>query len=175
MLAPVLNVLALVLLFTSPAFVLPIILGPIILRRYREDELSRLAGLFTLKPLLATPLWGLIFSLEDRLSLAPSLKLAVTLVPGIGLTLLILWATRRAFAAERRTGLLFLAADALRWLNTFAWLLFSASLGRSSPDVLYVVGLVLPNAYAVMALLMMRSRRKGRERSAQQALGRLEG
>ena len=170
-----LNFAVIALAFTLPAFILPLILGPILLRRYRDDDLSKLAGWLTLKPVLATPLWALILGSMSSFTAFPALKEALTLIPGIGLTLLILWANRRLFAAEKTTGLMFLLADALRWLNAFAWVYFSASLGMSAPDPYYVIGLVLPNAFAVMAFLVMRSRRKGRERAAQLALGRLEG
>lgn len=157
MIGQIYNIFVAALVFASPAFVLPAILGPVILRLYRGDELSKLAGVFTLKPLLATLLWAFIYSLGITLDLPEGAVQILLLIPGIGLTMLIVLAFKRLFRSETRIALVLLVVDALRWLNTFAWV--------RSRDVLesplYMVALILPNAYAIMALaiLWFRARR----------------
>ena len=145
-----------VMLFTSPAYVLPLILGPVLLRRFREDDLSRMAGWFTLKPLLATPLWAWIVDLEGGTGFYLPLDAFPTLIPGIGLTLWILWKYRHLLRSNMGTIILLLVGDALRWLNSFAWLTIDSDAG--SP--FYTAGLILPNAYAVMALVIVWLRKR---------------
>lgn len=161
-------------LFVYPAFVLPVILGPLVLWLFRSDELARLAGLFTLKPLLATFLWAFLYFLGDQgLSLPRSLTRLLTLLPGIILTLLILWGGRRFFRTESATILLFVLADALRWLNSFLFLLGSGIDGWSDPGPNYIIGLALPNLYALMVLVVLWLRSRRRDQIAREALNRL--
>jgi hypothetical protein len=146
-----------VMIFTCPAYLLPLILGPILLRRFKDDELSKMAGWFTLKPLLATPLWALIVDLEGRTRFYTTLDALPTLIPAIGLTLWIVWKYRHLLRTNLGTVILLLIGDALRWLNSFAWLTIDSSSG--SP--FYTAGLILPNAFAVMVLViaLLRKRR----------------
>jgi hypothetical protein len=162
-------------IFVLPAFVLPVLLVPILLRVFRADELVRTASYFTLKPLLATFLWAFLYFLgEGGLGLPRPLTLGLTLVPGIGLTLLILWGARKHFRTESATLLLFLAADALRWLNSFLFMLGSGPNGWGDPGPNYLAGMILPNLYAVMAVVVMWLRARKRDQAAREALGRLE-
>jgi hypothetical protein len=145
--------MGIILVFTSPAYVLPILLGPLILRSYRADPLGGLAGAFTLKPLAATPLWALLLFLSDRMGLPDQLAPLVVLIPGIGLTLIIVRLYGQVFRSEKRIAFILLACDALRWLNTFFWSLLSGDLSAQTP--FHIIGLVLPNAYAIMAIAIL--------------------
>lgn len=56
---PFFEAILIILIFALPAFVLPLIIGPIIPRFFRDVALSRFAGWLTKKPLVATPLWAM--------------------------------------------------------------------------------------------------------------------
>jgi hypothetical protein len=148
--------LTLVMVFASPAFVLPLILGPIILYYYK-DGTGKLAGWFTLKPLLATPLWVITAVLLGDLNLPLGLIAALSLAPAVLLTLLIVWRFRRSFQVDSRIPFAFVAADALRWLNTFTLIHFGST---TLNDPFFLLGWILPNAYAIMALVLLRLRKK---------------
>jgi hypothetical protein len=155
------NVMAmalLILLFTWPAYVLPIIIGPVILRVFAGDPLGKMAGVFTLKPLVATPIWALIVVMGNDSKLSPDIRELLTLIPGIGLTLILVLVFRRLFETERNIAFILLGADALRWLTTFVFVKSHGDPG----DALYVAALIMPNAYAVLALviLWLRSRQQ---------------
>lgn len=154
-----------VLIFTAPAFVLPLILGPIILRSFGADTLSRMAGWFSMKPLLATPLWALIVTLEGRTTFHQALDAAPTLIPGIGLTLWIVWRYRHLLRTELALVILLIVMDVPRWLNSFAWL----TIDSSADSPFYVAGLILPNAYAAISLAIawLRQRRSVKATRAQ--------
>jgi hypothetical protein len=158
----------LVLLFTWPAYILPIVIGPILLAKLRGDRIARLAGLFILKPLLATPLWAMLLSLKESSYMTEQTFNMLSMLPAILLTLLIVWRHRTAFTTDRNLALLLLFADALRWLNTLAWQLWDGEMGA-----FYVLGLALPNAYAIMALIILWLRTRSQSRLEQTALGRL--
>lgn len=140
-----------ILIFVSPAAILPLILGPIILRVFREDEISSMAGLLTLKPLLATPLWAFIIALGSELDLPGLITQLLSIVPGIGLTLLIVWKFRALFGTQQKIAFVLLAVDAMRWLNSFAAFQF----GHGAGDFYYWLGLILPNAYAILVLAIL--------------------
>ncbi len=150
----------LVLIFASPAFVLPLIIGPIILRLFHDDELSKIAGVFTLKPLVATPLWALTLALFGKSTPPEDIAQVLSLIPAIGLTAAIVWRFKHSFKTDARIASVLVGADAVRWLNTFAWMQFGAHPRITDPFLL--AGWILPNAYAVMALviLWLRARRQ---------------
>jgi hypothetical protein len=166
------NVL-LILIFVWPAFILPILIGPIILRVFRRDNLRRLAGLFTLKPVLATPLWAAAYLVGDTLTGSYWIGYALSMLPALVLTLLIVRSCRQAFATDRSMALLLLAGDAVRWLNTLAWQVLSEDIGFSTLDPYYLAGLILPNLYALMALILLWVRARNQTRLESQALERL--
>lgn len=153
------------LMFASPAFILPFILGLVILVKYRKDDLSRLAGVFTFKPIIATPLWAVIFQqttsvpvmlpeAADKSHLLTPLYI-LTLLPGATLTLLIVIAFRKLYAQKSKWAYVLLGLDMLRWLNTFfAHLIWVRPYGLSTGWFLYIAGMVLPNVYAVIALVI---------------------
>jgi hypothetical protein len=115
-----------------------------------------MAGWFSLKPLLATPLWALIVDLEGRTRFYQTHEALPTLIPALGLTLWIVWKYRHLLRTNTGTILLLLIADALRWLNSFTWLTINSDAG--SPY--YTAGLILPNAYALMALMIVWLRKR---------------
>jgi len=141
-----------------PAFVLPLIAGIAILIYFRGDPIRGLAGAFTMKPVLATPVWLYIILTITEVGNRGS---PPTLIPGIGLTLLLLYLFRRLFRTERKAFLLLLAGDAVRWLYSLAYLRFwMGSLGDLTlKDPPFLVGILLPNAYALMAFLFLWIRR----------------
>ncbi len=138
-----------------PAFAVPLIIGLILLIRHGKSPLGRMAGLFTLKPLLATPLW---ISLFDELShghLPAALMALLSVIPAIILTILIVLPCRQAFAVDAKIAGVLVAGDALRWLNCFFFLLLNEA---TSPLMLLVslpIGLILPTGYAIMALILV--------------------
>jgi hypothetical protein len=140
---------------TWPAHILPLIIGIVLLRTLRDSPLSGLLGLFTLKPLLATPLWAsLLYVVEDSSGLLHGpLGPLITLLPGIGLTLLILLNQRRNLRYAGWLLIPILVLDALRWINSFLYALNQLSLQWHYPYGL-TVGLFMPNLFAVMALAM---------------------
>lgn len=151
-----LNDVLLILRFAALAFVLPVVVGPVILLSHRDDALARLAGVFTLKPLAATPLWALIVTLRPDIfsSAQQTTSLLLTLVPGIGLTLLIVWAFRQVYKLEPIRACVLLGADVIRWLSTFVMVLMG-------PTLFFVVPLIIPSAYAILAAVIV-SARSGR-------------
>jgi hypothetical protein len=150
-----------------PAFILPLLLGPFLSRLSRHDHFGRLAQLLTLKPLLAYPLW-LFFTLLGRsLSLQQEYALALGLAPGVLLTLFILRSCRRSLRAERGVLLMFLLLDALRWLNGLTLVL------GGDPGLSYMLAIILPNTFTLMAFLVMWTRGRYRRRVARAALAQL--
>ena len=118
----------------------------------RPNELSVMAGLLTLKPIVTTPIWFAIISTLPR----PVYKLEPThlwsILPGAGLTLLTAFAFRRLLSgpgAGRARALLVL--DCARWLNSF---LLSLPYVADGPLVCLfaIIGLILPTAFAVVAV-----------------------
>lgn len=148
--------------FALPAFVLPGILGPLLMYRYRQDRISQVAGWFTLKPLAATPLWILMIALGDSLGVPFRITQAFSWLPGFGLTLLLIWWFRKSIRQEIRASLLFVIADALRWLNAFVAVAAAKSLSGKL-DLFYFMGVAAANLYALMALVIMWVREKREE------------
>ena len=141
-------------------FAFPITIGPIILLSHRHDALARLAGVFTVKPLAATPLWALILALRPdiRSDAQQTTSLLLTLVPGIGLTLLILWVFRRVYKLEPTRAYVLLGADVIRWLSTFVMLLMYPNADLSLRAGYYLLALAVPNAYAFLAAIIVTDR-----------------
>lgn len=150
----------LVLLFTSPAYVLPLVLGPIILRTFRKDPLARFAGFFSMKPVVATPLWILLGISFSDLNFPGRLLQLQTIIVGLGLTLILMWEFRALLKSERKTVFLLLACDSVRWINTLLWTLRTGNMTGQMP--FYLAGLIFTNVYALMAFFVMRSRARRR-------------
>ncbi len=113
-----------------PALVIPAIIG-FSLRSRNYDDFTRMATLLTLKPIIATPIWFLLYINTDITEgqLAPGYYTSeiippaylLTLLPGLSLTLIILIVCRRAFGQAKPSSLLILIGlDCVSWLTSFA-------------------------------------------------------
>jgi hypothetical protein len=148
----------LVFVFILPAFTLPVIIGPILLLKFR-DELGKMAAWFTLKPLLATPLWIVsLFMIDSSSSLNPKILQTLTMLPAILLTLLLVLRFRKVIPMESKSAAVLIILDALRWLNTYIWLATGGKPYLQDPFLL--AGWILPNLYAVIALVIMGMRKR---------------
>ncbi len=142
-----------------PALVIPAIIG-FSLRSRNYDDFTRMATLLTLKPIVATPIWFLLYINRDISlgQLAPGYYTSeiippaylLTLLPGLGLTLIILIVCWRAFGQAKPSSLLILIGlDCVRWLTSFAM--------RFKWDVwsfqcwLPIIGVLMPSIYARIA------------------------
>ncbi len=130
---------------------LPFLIGSAILVFSWKDELNRLIGFFTLKPVLAYPLWFYISTTvidtwyDNWLDhIIHSFGTLLPLVPAIILSIIIIYSFRAMFT--NRLAQLFLGLDILRMVNTF--ILANTSMG----DFFLLFGLILPSLIAVLAL-----------------------
>lgn len=140
------------------ALLIPLITGINIIARNPRNRLAQLAGLLTLKPLLATPLWFTTISSVGNGKTQPSIDgLVTTLLPGVGLTVLLLVVYHGVLRDNRtRAGAVWLLLlDCARWLNSFILLLSGGSYFSSTLTGLMCVtaplGIVLPSIYAFVA------------------------
>lgn len=142
--------------------VVPFLLGFIILAGNWRSPFARYAGLLTLKPLVATPLWGLAVSANPR---NPGEHWLLSLLPGIGLTLLILLVAGKPLThpSTRRPALVLLALDAARWLSSFALVvlpnLVDAAVSESGLFAMICIPPVLPLVFAVVAFALVSKNR----------------
>lgn len=138
------------------AILLPFIMGVRMSMSYSNTWFPQFAGLMTLKPLLATPIWLLICSATSVIS---GVGILLTLIPGIGLTLWIGWAYRSLLKDEntRQAAIWLYVLDAVRWINSFLILIASGTYVRIAPLSSGVsgnfafVGIVLPSIFALVA------------------------
>jgi len=126
-----------------------------------KDEISRYIGFLTLKPVIAYPIWFVI-SFSDWFNKVydtnPVLIAAVPLIPGIVLTLIIVYSFRHLFGIDRVVWL-FLIGDVIRWMNTFIFTAFTNSNIVFNIFIFLVFfGLYFPSLYAVVALIVVRKR-----------------
>ena len=166
------NLVFSLILFAAP-LALPLIIGIIILTHFGKEKSIRLAAFFTLKPVVAYPLWVLIrFSISPlRFGLMPGppnplgdilLDLRASLlaaIPAIALTIAIVYVFRQLFKA--RSALLFLMGDVLRWVYTFVVSVTVFNYSGNFPYLgilLIIIGFLLPSIYAIAALIFVTSR-----------------
>lgn len=138
-------------IFVGLPILLPFLIGSAILVLFWKDKLNRLIGFFTLKPVLAYPLWFFISdtvvgTLHDNWfdNITKSFGNLLPLVPAIILSLGIIYLFRGMFT--NRLAQLFLGLDILRMLNTFMMV---------STNAIYffmTFGLLLPSLIAFLAL-----------------------
>jgi len=121
----------------------------------KPNELSLMAGLLTLKPIVTTPIWFAIISTLPR----PVDKLEPahlwSILPGASLTLLLAFTFRRLLSGPGAGGArVLLALDCVRWLNSFLLFLpYGGNAADGSLACLFaVIGLILPTAFAMVAL-----------------------
>jgi len=149
------SALSILLLYTLP-FWIPAIVG-LYLCAANRNAISFMAGLLTLKPIVTTPIWFAILAKDLRPEVV---KLAVSVLPGAGLTVLAILVFWPLFSGPQAgVARTLLALDCLRWLNSAA-IVALASAGDFSQAtgslvcMLAQIGLALPTVYAALALTM---------------------
>ncbi len=166
------TVVIMIYYFLWPAFILPLIVGAWVLIKYRMDPLCRAAALLVLKPIVATPLWAIIFIFVGSTP-GDFAGYSLTILPGICLALIILLTFRHLFRTNTKPFMLLLALDATRWFYTFflffPWTATSTvnmANRVSLTDAWYLIGITLPNFYVVVVWVLMRyrARRSGEVR-----------
>ena len=148
------------LLFIALPLALPLVVGMIILVGYRKGEINRVIGFFTIKPVLAYPLWFYITTTIGTYwydnwfdNIKQLLGSWLPLIPAIILTIAIIYVFRNMFTY--RLAWLFLGLDILRMLNT---LILASS--DEMDNFSFPFGLVLPSMIAVLALIIVVTRNK---------------
>lgn len=140
--------------------VIPFVIGIILWVGFPTDELHGLISLFTLKPVLAYPIWFYITTniepvwhdnwIDDVERLFGGW---LALIPAIILTIGITLTFRKMFTQQ--LAWIFLYLDILRMLNTF---ILSSSDGLDYFSAPF--GLVLPSLIAILALIIVGVRDK---------------
>lgn len=145
-------------------FGIPLLGGLVLLvkyftKRHNGGHYYLLGAVFTLKPLIASPLWLLI---AGRPGLPNQVMLPLSILPGVGLTAIIVIAFRSSFSRPMkeipRSLLIF---DCVRWLNSLLALSIAALAGYSGIGFALIfafVGVALPSIYAIYALSATRER-----------------
>lgn len=133
-------------------FILPLWIG---LKLFSEAQRHRgsllfMAALFTLKPLLATPMWILLYSSGG--SSPTLLSVTLSILPAVVITTALVMAFRNVFAnpSVRPKAWALLALDWVRWGCTLMLMLLG--LTNSSLAVVFVpLSLLMPSIYAIVA------------------------
>jgi hypothetical protein len=128
----------------------------------RRNELSLMAGLLTLKPILTTPIWVAILGTLPRpvYGLVPTHLLSI--LPGFSLTVIIALMFRHLLSGSQAgSARVLLGLDCARWLNSF---LMSLPYGGGSVEsgslacIFAVIGLALPTVFALVAAMLSLTR-----------------
>jgi len=145
------------LFFLSIPFWIPAAIG-LYLVRHRRNELSLMAGLLTLKPILTTPLWLMILSFLDGRAGGEALIPLLSTLPGASLTVLTLAIFRPLFFGSGATpARMLIALDCMRWINSSLCLgginalPYNQATGTAT-CIFALIGLIFPTAYSVVAL-----------------------
>jgi hypothetical protein len=142
------------LFLISIPFWIPAAVGPYLVITRRND-ISLMAGLLTLKPILTTPIWFAILSTLPRPvhGLEPAHFLSI--LPGFSLTVLIAVVFRRLLSGPHAgSARILLALDCARWLNSFVISVqYNLTMDTQSLACIFaVIGLALPTVFAVVAI-----------------------
>ena len=142
----------------APLLLMPAVIGIVLLAAYGRDPLSRMAAFFTLKPVVASPLWGAILVWTGSYNLNGSdPAFLLSMLPGAILTLWIVWIFRSLFRGpQSRWALILLGLDGVRWSNS---LFFSWSPHPVLGMVSASIATMLPTLYAFVALAVISWRR----------------
>jgi len=143
---------------TLPFLLVPLAIGAYLLSRSSTSPLTYFMALLTLKPLLATPLWLLLVQLSvDPTWTDPIPKVGLYSLPGIGLTLLIVWACRARLKGQP-AGIIaiLLVLDTFRWGST---VITQAGYRPPPPtgEILFILSLTMPSIFAIVAWLLSRN------------------
>ena len=140
-------------LYSIPFWV-PAIIGLYLIVR-SPDDLSHMAGILTLKPILTTPIW---FMILGRLTANSPLQPAhfLSILPGAGLTLLIALGFRHLFSGPRAgDARVLVALDCARWINSFLYSLPYGNSGMGALACIFaMISLTLPTIFAFVALTL---------------------
>lgn len=150
------NVMLVNLFFWSLPFLIPLAIGYHLLAS-RGDDLSLMAGLLTLKPIITTPIWVAIISLLQGSGVGDALIALCSILPGASLTILALLRFRPLFQDLRATpARMLIVLDCMRWINSG---LLAATGSISYYDaiapltcIFALIGLLFPSAYSLVAL-----------------------
>jgi len=145
------------LFFLSIPFWIPAAIG-LYLVRHRQNELSLMAGLLTLKPIITTPLWLMIISFLQGRAVGEALIPLCSILPGASLTVLALVAFRSQFYGSGATpARVLIVLDCMRWINSSLCLGGIDALPYNQATgtltcIFALIGLIFPTAYSVVAL-----------------------
>jgi len=137
-----------------PWLIPSVIIGFYILVKHRGSEFAKFAGLLSLKPIIATPLFFQIVKWYQDHTTGCDLNplYLITLVPGLGITLLLVFYFREVVWDSRNKAMpVLLILDIVRWGNSV--LLFSSclELGDITPVLQAYLGLGMPTIFALVA------------------------
>jgi hypothetical protein len=125
----------------------------------KPSDLSLMAGLLTLKPIVTTPIWvAIIRPLFASGPLKPAHFLSI--LPGASLTLIIVLVFRHQFSGPGSgSARALLVLDCARWLNSFLLILPYGNVGIEALGCIFaIIGLTLPTVFAVLALTLSLTR-----------------
>ena len=130
---------------------LPLIFGVLIFKSFWNDEISRLAGFFTLKPVIVFPLF--VFIWQDHV-----LETALPLFISLLFTVMIAYYFRRLLR-KHILARYFLLGNLIGWLIAFIFWLFWDGIG------VILAELFLPTIYATVSLIFAYGRSERMKRS----------
>jgi hypothetical protein len=153
------------LILTLPAFILPICMSPIIWALSKGNNVIKLAATFSFKPIIAIPLWILIHAIfvSDPYFLASALFHLLTLIPAVGLTIIIVMIFRHLYKSKSKPAFLLLGLDAVRWIYTA--LVSSFAPLNDTFFILIGIGDAIPNLVSVIALVIALKQHSKRNRA----------
>lgn len=141
--------------FTFPLLLLPLIVGVYLLWHSSSSPLTYFAALLTLKPLLATPLWLALIELSVMPSWThPIPDVVLHALPGLSLTILIVWICRASLKAQYAGRIAtLLVLDTVRWSSS----VLSQTMNRPyGSQLLFILSVSMPSVFAVAAWLLSR-------------------
>jgi len=136
---------SLVIIMFGVPLIAPIIIGVILLIRFKKYRFGLLAAIFTLKPIIAYPIWFFVYSnYYDNRNIFLAASMAI--LPGVVLTLIIIYKFRSLFnfKINNWAAWLLLSFDTLRWVGVYLY-----SLGGDSPISKFI------DVYSISSALMM--------------------
>ena len=159
--------LSLVIIVFGAPLIVPIIIGTILLIRSKKHRFGLLAAIFTLKPIIAYPVWFFAYNnYYDNRNISVTSLIAI--LPGVVLTLIIIYQFRSLFILKTNhwVAWLLLSFDVLRLVSVYLY-----SLGGESPfskfiDVFSISSALMmslnPTLYSFIALFLIMIRGTGK-------------
>jgi hypothetical protein len=150
------GVLPFILPILLPIMLIPIIISVIILRKATAFSFPQMVGIFTLKPLVATPLWLNSMEIIAQPSWRhPIPDFLVLTAPGIILTLAILLVYRSCLRKELAgVIMILLILDGIRWSSSSLSITLDRVYGNAFMGIL---SFVMPTVFAIAALWLAKS------------------